>query len=90
MRDRYSLYDAKAHFSAIIRQVREGRSVVVTLHGTPVAEIRPVDGPGEGLEARLAELESRGALVPASEAGRLPSRIARKPGALDRFLDDRD
>ena len=42
MRDTYSLYEAKAKLSAIIRQVREGRPVVVTLHGEPVAEIRSI------------------------------------------------
>ena len=42
MRRTYSLYEAKARLSAIIRQVREGQRVVVTLHGEPVAEIRPL------------------------------------------------
>jgi len=42
MRDTYSLYEAKARFSAIIRLVREGRRILVTVRGEPVAEIRPL------------------------------------------------
>lgn len=34
----FSLYDAKARFSEIVRMVREGTSVTVTVHGEPVAE----------------------------------------------------
>lgn len=89
MRDTYSLYEAKAKLSAIIRQVREGGRVTVTLHGKPVAEIRPIAKTDGGLEARLKELESRGVITPA--AGRVDLRpIARRPGALKRFLDERD
>jgi len=89
MKDTYSLYEAKAKLSAIVRQVREGRSVVVTLRGEPVAEIRPVPS-GGGLEARLSSLAERGILVrPPQRTTRFP-RLARGPGALKRFLRDRD
>lgn len=89
MRNTYSLYEAKAKLSAIIRQVREGHPVTVTLHGKPVAEIHPVAKPEGGLAARLKELERKGVITPA--AGRMDFRpIARRPGALKRFLDDRD
>ncbi len=52
MRDTYSLYEAKARLSAIIRQVREGRHVLVTVRGEPVAEIRPVAREANDLAAR--------------------------------------
>lgn len=92
MRDTYSLYDAKAKLSAIIRRVREGHSVIVTVHGEPVAEIRPAESAtaDEGIERRMAQLAERGVLLrPASEPGRLKP-IAHTPGALARFLADRD
>ena len=38
--DTYSTYQAKSRFSEIIRKVRGGRRVIVTHHGTQVAEIR--------------------------------------------------
>lgn len=90
MRDTYSLYETKAKLSAIIRRVREGHSVVVTVHGEPVAEIRPIDAAQGGLEQRLAELAERGILVrPMKGAFRL-RLVVRRPGALARFLADRN
>ncbi|MFI5233733.1 MAG: type II toxin-antitoxin system Phd/YefM family antitoxin [Gemmatimonadales bacterium] len=96
MRDTYSLYETKAKLSAIIRRVREGHRVLVTVHGDVVAEIRPVDAPGKGLDRRLDQLAERGILVrPDGErdlepqSGRL-RQVARRPGALSRFLRDRD
>ena len=91
MRDTYSLYDAKAKLSAIIRRVREGHSVIVTVHGEPVAEIRPAESvaAGDGVERRLAQLAERGVLLrPEVGRGRLKP-VARVPGALARFLADR-
>lgn len=38
----YSLYETKARLSVIVRQVRDGDSVIVTVHGEPAVEIRPV------------------------------------------------
>ena len=38
-----SAADANRKFSQLLREVREGRSYVVTSHGKPVARISPVD-----------------------------------------------
>ena len=89
MRDTYSLYEAKAKLSAIVRQVREGRRIIVTLHGEPVAEIRPLPTGPAGLAARLDDLAQRGILVRAGSVAKPPSVVVRKAGALDRFLADR-
>jgi prevent-host-death family protein len=90
MRDTYSLYEAKAKLSSIIRQVREGRHVVVTVHGEPVAEIRPIGRGEKDLAARVDELAERGVLVRGRlEQGALRP-VARKPGALARFLAERE
>jgi prevent-host-death family protein len=89
----YSVYEAKARFSELVRRVREhGDTVVVTYHGEPVAEIRPVvPSTTSTFSARLARLAEQGVLLPAAEASkRRIRRIARKPGALDRFLKERD
>jgi prevent-host-death family protein len=90
MRDTYSLYEAKARLSAIIRQVREGRHVVVTVRGEPVAEIRPVVREARDLAVRLERLAERGVLVRGERSGRALRPVARRPGALARFLADRD
>jgi len=86
----YSLYEAKAKFSQLIRQVREGRTVTITYRGTPVAELRPPPPPSVTLEERLKELREAGWITPAR--GPIPTEwkpIAVRPGALDRFLADR-
>ena len=86
----YSTYEAKARFSEILRQVREGKTVTVLYRGEPVAEIRPIEPKPETIEERLDGLERRGALV-RSNAPRQPLRaVARRAGAVERFLAERD
>lgn len=86
----YSTYEAKAKFSEILRQVRQGRTVRVSYRGKPVAEIRPIGGADASLARRLERLEERGVLIrPPERAG--PLEVVRhRPGALDRFLADRE
>ena len=84
----YSTYEAKARFSEILRRVREGRSVGITYRGQVVAEIRPVYAAGQ--DQVLKELEEQGVLAPASAPTGKLAPIAKKPGALQRFLESRE
>jgi prevent-host-death family protein len=86
----YSTYEAKARFSEILRKVRAGRRVIVTHHGVQIAEIRPVEPQATSLDARLAQLELEGVIKRATRPGTLPEPVARRPGALSRFLATRD
>lgn len=96
--DEYPLYEAKARLSALVRQVREGKSVVITVHGEPVAELRPYQAAPrpQTLAERVAELEAKGAIIPSAlSSDEIRSQIAtfvghNVPGALQRFLDERD
>ena len=90
MRDTYSLYEAKAKLSAIIRRVREGSPVIVTLHGKPVVEIRSVAASEGGLGARMQHLTERGILVRDGPKRSTLRTVVRRPGALKRFLDERE
>lgn len=89
MDDRYSIYEAKANLSAIVRAVREGRSAVITVHGEPVAEIRPYQAEPVSLADRLKLLQDKGVLVPAESPDGSIATVARRKGALSRFLADR-
>ena len=93
MSDEFSLYDAKANLSKIVRQVREtGESVVITVHGKPAVEIRAYKPLSSQLEQRLAQLEDRGEILPSKGSPRdyvFKPRAERKRGALRRFLDER-
>lgn len=87
----YSVYEAKARFSEVIRQVREGNTVTVSYRGEPVAEIRSIEGRRQPtLEERLEDLEYSGALARPVVPKRLLQPIGRRPGALSRFIAERD
>ncbi len=86
----YSTYEAKARFSEVLRQVREGETVTVTYRGEPVAEIHPIRAEQDPFEARLDELERRGVLVPPTGPMKPLRAVVHAPGALERFLADRN
>ncbi len=48
--ENHTLYDAKAHFSALVDRVHDGEVVVVTKHGRPWVQIAPLppEGPRRG------------------------------------------
>ena len=86
----YSIHEAKARFSEIIRQVREGKTVAVSYRGKPVAEIRPIGKPPQNIQERLEEMERQGTLVRSTLPRKPIRRGEPKPGALERFLADRN
>ena len=85
----YSTYEAKARFSEVIRKVRAGQRVVIAYRGEEVAEIRPLENRGGSLERTMARLEDQGVLSRSAKPT-VPLRpLARKPGAMKRFLESR-
>ena len=86
----YSTFQAKAKFSEILRAVREGQTVTVSSRGEPVAETRPISGVVEDFDDRVQRLADRGILGPPEKRVDRLRPIARKPGALQRFLAERD
>ena len=87
----YSAYDAKARFSEVLRQVRDGKTVTVSYRGKPVAEIRAIRDSPVTIEARLDDLERQGIVVSSGAEPRKPMEaVGRRPGALKRFLAERD
>lgn len=90
MRDTYTLYEAKAKLSALVRMVREGRPVVITVHGEPAVEMRAISPRVAGIQAHMDKLAERGILVRPERVGARPRAVERRPGALKRFLGDRN
>ncbi len=69
----YSVADAKNNLSELIDRVLKGEGIVITLHGTPVVELRAVQpAPQAFTEADLAWLASR--RVPAQQNFETPSQ----------------
>ena len=85
----YSAYEAKAKLAEIIRRVRDGGRVTITYRGEPVAEVCPVAGGETTLDERLRRLVKEGRVV-AARGNAKPAPLALRPGALARFLADRE
>jgi len=56
--EKMSVYDAKAHFSALIERAESGRATVITKRGRVVAKIVPVKESGWDRSAVLDEAEA--------------------------------
>jgi prevent-host-death family protein len=97
MSEEISLYQAKATLSALVRAVREGgASYTITVHGQPVAELRPLEPKPprkQTLAERIAELKATGQILEGKGSPKdlldLPPRPY-IPGALERFLEERE
>lgn len=86
----YSACEAKARFSEVLRQVRDGKTVTVSYRGKPVAEIRAIRESPATIEARLDDLKRQGVVVGSDEPRKPMKAVGRRPGALKRFLAERD
>ena len=86
----YSTYEAKAKFSEIMRNVRAGKRVVISFRCEHVAEVRPIAGAEESVAERLRRFEDEGVLLRAPADGPRLRPVARRPGALARFLSSRE
>ena len=96
----YSTYEAKTRFSEVLRQVREGATITVSYRGEPVAEIRPIRQKSEISKAESLETETleeyhdrlrrEGILYPAADPNYRFKPGKPSPGALERFLADRN
>jgi len=84
----YPVHEAKAKLSEILRRVKQGRTVAISERGRVIARVVPIEPPAD-LPSRLDQLARDGTLVRRKPAGRLQP-LARRPGALRRFLRDRD
>lgn len=91
----YSVSDAKNRLSALLREVREGRSVTITDRGIPVARLVPPP-PTRGVTPQAIDLAQRGLLVlperpPNMDWMRLPWPKARKgASAVAALLEERE
>ncbi len=65
-----SAADANRRFSELLRAVKQGRSVVVTSHGKPVAKVTPVDEDERAAEGARSALFARLRTGRAVNAGR--------------------
>ena len=72
--------ELKVRLGTYLRRVRQGRTLVVTDRGQPVAELRPIPE-AAGLEAVLARLEARGVVTRPTRKSLAPFRGVESRGA---------
>lgn len=90
MAETYSTYEAKAKFSEVMRKVRSGARVVIAYRGEAVAEIAPIGRGKETLQDRLQRLQQQGIVSAGRRLTGGLKPLARKRGALARFLESRE
>lgn len=86
----YSIYDAKAKLSELIRFVKKFGPVIITERNKPVVQVIPVPEPAKTLEERTKELEAAGLISKGTKPLSIIRPLYKKPGALKRFLESRD
>jgi prevent-host-death family protein len=81
---RMGLREANQRFSKAMKAVKQGKEVVLTERGKPIAVIKPLE-PREDQEAIIRRLEAEGLLRPALKRGPMrkptwkPIRVKGKP-----------
>jgi len=56
--DTVGAYEAKTHLSELLVRVEKGESIIITRHGTAIAELRPAGGKdGAAIAAAIKALE---------------------------------
>jgi prevent-host-death family protein len=63
--------ELKTRLGTYLEQVKRGATIVVTDHGVPVAELRPIEEPEDRLDAALRQMEADGLVTRAKRRGPL-------------------
>ncbi|MBL7662212.1 type II toxin-antitoxin system prevent-host-death family antitoxin [bacterium] len=87
MAKQFSIYEAKAKLSELLRHVKANGTAIITERGLPIAEIVPYKAV-QTLSGRYQQLTAQGYIV-AARKGKFSS-VVKKTGALDRFLKERE
>jgi len=83
--------ELKTRLGGYLRQVRQGRTLVITDRGEPVAELRPVRRSGDD-HAALERLQLLGTVTRQEDRPLAPFRPVRSRGSpiSEAILEDRD
>lgn len=70
MTETVTVTEANQNFSSVLRRAREGKSLIITRHGEPVAKLIPIDVVDEERsEAARARVIARLRAIPAANLG---------------------
>lgn len=84
--------ELKTRLGTYLRRVRGGQRIVVTEHGTPVAELRGLSPDDAGLDARLLRLQAAGLVSGPTHRSLAPLRPVRRRGfsLAQAIVEDRE
>ena len=84
----YAVHEARAKLSEILRKVKRGHSITIMERGKEIARVVPFERSGAPA-ARLAQLDDDCVILRGDPDAPAIRPIARRPGALRRFLKSR-
>ena len=92
MRKTVGVRELKARLGSYLREVRRGRTIVISDRGEPVAELRPIALAKSGRGAELDRLVALGHLTRTSKAALAPFRPIRRKGRplSEAIVEDRE
>jgi prevent-host-death family protein len=84
--------ELKTRLGSYLRQVREGKTLIVTDRGEPIAELRPISNQSSGEEATLKKLAALGILTHSNNGPLAPLRPVASTGlsVADAVAEDRE
>ena len=96
--EQVGIRELKNHLARYLRSVRQGRSIIVTKRGKPIARLVPLPPAGQSalspdIEDRLWELTSEGVLAWSGRTFQLPEPAAANPSDYqlsDLVVEDRE
>jgi prevent-host-death family protein len=83
--------ELKTRLGGYLQQVSQGRTLVITDRGEPVAELKPLHGAGTE-DAKLERLKALGVVTRLENRPLAPFRAVRShgPSVADAIVEDRD
>jgi prevent-host-death family protein len=81
--------ELKTRLGGYLQQVRQGRTLVITDRGQPIAELKPLHGPGA--DEKLEHLKAVGAVTRLENRSLAPFRPVQSRGSSvsDAIIEDR-
>lgn len=84
--------ELKTRLGSYLRQVREGKTLIVTDRGEPIAELRPISSQSSGEKATLEKLAALGIVTRCNKSplANLRPVLSTGPSVADAVVEDRE
>jgi len=88
--DQIGVREAKINLSKLLKQIKQGREVILTERGTPVGKIVPMPRESLSLAERLRKMEEEGLLEPQGKGERrkIPPPLPVPEGIAQQYLQE--